>query len=331
MVRRCLVLSLVLAALVRYAAARDMEVSVRCEPEKTVLGQAVDLLVDVRADSDIQLRGDFQTPEGGAFEVLGVEGPERVQAEPGKLRRYRVRLMPFETGRLQTPEFAISWRTPQGEGGEASVPPAALEVGSYIEELQQREGEEAAMLRDIKPPIRIALPRWVPWAIAGGAGALALLVAAAILIARRMGGGASQEVEAEEILLSPDEEALRALAEVEMQDLARRESAKVYYTRLSEILRRYLGRRYGCNALDMTSGELLQRAAAFGWPEDLLRTLGDDMAEADSAKFARYSPSLSMRRSALERVRSIVQATRPAPAIEAAGEEPDGGGRDDDV
>ena len=88
---------------------------------------------------------------------------------------------------------------------------------------------------------------------------------------------------------------------------------KEFYTSLSEITRRYLGRRYRFDALEMTSEELLREARSIGWDAPLLRSLAESAAESDGVKFAKMQPGQAARHDALERARQLVLDTRPAP------------------
>jgi hypothetical protein len=88
---------------------------------------------------------------------------------------------------------------------------------------------------------------------------------------------------------------------------------KDFYFRLSEILRGYLGERYGFDALECTSSELmaqLRRLKAPGLPEDGLMRF---ISESDLVKYARAESSPDSCREALTFGYSLLDQTWPPP------------------
>jgi hypothetical protein len=103
-----------------------------------------------------------------------------------------------------------------------------------------------------------------------------------------------------------------ALAELEhlQEELQRGARTDTFYVRLSAILRRYLGWRFGLRALMQTTEEFL---AAMPGAERALATyrpvLGALLAGFDLVKFARHRPEPSDMEAALRRVREFVEGT----------------------
>ena len=86
----------------------------------------------------------------------------------------------------------------------------------------------------------------------------------------------------------PHQKAMRAIDEIKAQHMVTAEDPKVYYTRLTDTLRQYINERYGFNAMEMTSSEIIDRLMNTGEPNQLseLRQL---FTTADLVKFAKYS------------------------------------------
>ena len=88
---------------------------------------------------------------------------------------------------------------------------------------------------------------------------------------------------------------------------------KDFYFRLSEILRGYLGERYGFDALECTSSELmtkLRRMPTPGLPEDRLLRF---VSESDMVKYARAESSPDSCREALAFGYELLDKTWPPP------------------
>ena len=70
------------------------------------------------------------------------------------------------------------------------------------------------------------------------------------------------------------------------------EDAKAYYTQLTDILREYINDRFGFNATEMTSYEILERLEQ-SQDKESLGELRDLLSTADMVKFAKFKPMLN--------------------------------------
>lgn len=88
--------------------------------------------------------------------------------------------------------------------------------------------------------------------------------------------------------IPPHAKAMEEIGRIKAERVWAKEDSKEYYTRLTGILRTYMERRYGFNAMEMTSSEIIGRLLEEGTPGSLdeLRTL---FRTADLVKFAKYS------------------------------------------
>lgn len=65
------------------------------------------------------------------------------------------------------------------------------------------------------------------------------------------------------------------------------ENQKEYYTRLTDTLRKYMEERFGFNAMEMTSGEIIARLQEVE-DKKMIDELRDLFTTADLVKFAKY-------------------------------------------
>ena len=70
------------------------------------------------------------------------------------------------------------------------------------------------------------------------------------------------------------------------------EDSKAYYTSLTDILREYINDRFGFNATEMTSYEILERLEE-SRDKESLSELRDLLSTADMVKFAKFKPMLN--------------------------------------
>ena len=87
------------------------------------------------------------------------------------------------------------------------------------------------------------------------------------------------------------------------------EDSKQYYSELTDVLRSYIQKRYGFNAREMTSGEIIERLTA-NQDEEMLRELQELFYTADLAKFAKLQTQLNENDQNLLRAMNFINATK---------------------
>lgn len=88
--------------------------------------------------------------------------------------------------------------------------------------------------------------------------------------------------------IPPHQRALNAIDKIKAEHLQTSEDQKTYYTRLTDTLRQYIRERFGFNALEMTSSEIIERLQTMG-DRRMLDELTELFNTADLVKFAKYS------------------------------------------
>ena len=88
--------------------------------------------------------------------------------------------------------------------------------------------------------------------------------------------------------IPPHQRALNAIDKIKAEHLQTSEDQKTYYTRLTDTLRQYIRERFGFNALEMTSSEIIKRLQTMG-DRRMLDELTELFNTADLVKFAKYS------------------------------------------
>lgn len=86
----------------------------------------------------------------------------------------------------------------------------------------------------------------------------------------------------------PHQRALSAIKKIKAEHLERSEDQKAYYTQLTDTLRQYIDERFGFNAREMTSSEIIERLQQNG-DEKMIDELNELFKTADLVKFAKYS------------------------------------------
>ncbi len=113
---------------------------------------------------------------------------------------------------------------------------------------------------------------------------------------------------------SPEETALAALDElVNLEGM----DGKIFYFRLSAVLRQYIEARYRIHAPEMTTEELLPEIKHLGMDPALRKGLRSLLETADPIKYAGSPASVRAMEDHLAFARRFVRETTPTPAQEA--------------
>jgi hypothetical protein len=105
--------------------------------------------------------------------------------------------------------------------------------------------------------------------------------------------------------------ALRELEKLKEEKLWQTGEVKLYYTRLSEIVRQYLENRYSIQSLELTTPETLSLLKKTGFREDdLFSKLRTILTGADLVKFAKYKPDASENELNYENAWDFISLTR---------------------
>ncbi|MEE4273155.1 MAG: hypothetical protein V2I67_15890 [Thermoanaerobaculales bacterium] len=271
-IRRLLLFVLVAAAVNAAGSETEPVLELEVSPTSVRVGDPVEVMASARGGDEL-LWGELAVAlePGGAWELIG--GPTAV---PGvRPPAWTLELAPMETGEQELPTITVAARNVDGEVAEVgSANPPAVEVVSV---LSGEEGDTApAPVRD---PIGV---RGLPWEwILPLCAVLLPLMAAAAWWWRGRGRSDAGAVPA----LPPLAE-LEALA-AELAARIGREPAEGVCDRLAAGLRRYLERRTGEPAEEMTSFELRLLARRRGWPEATQRLVQQVMMVADGVRFGR--------------------------------------------
>ena len=132
--------------------------------------------------------------------------------------------------------------------------------------------------------------QWADWSAAFWLSMLMLLLLAAVCwlyVQLRTGRSIVIPIKSIKRLL-PHQKAMREIELIKRGNMTSSENSKEYYTRLTETLRKYIEERYGFRAMEMTSGEIIEKLTASQDSKDL-EELRELFETADLVKFAKYS------------------------------------------
>lgn len=226
--------------------------------------------------------------------------------KPSRVPGAQFILVPLKSGKRTVPEVVAKQKGDDGKPGDTVfiVEPFSIDVESELKEGASPPPEALA-------PMGLPFP-WVNaifWFL-GFAIVVAFLTALLMKYFRK-----SKKL----ITLPPlppaptsaeDAEALQRLSQLEADAWLQKGDFKKHYFGISEILKAYFGRRYGFDALECTTLELLRQLEFYALSADLLRQIRSFYEKLDRVKFTDFKPDASEGVELLHVAREFVHLTR---------------------
>ena len=274
------------------------------DPAVITVGDPVRLVVTVShaADARVVWPDLFELDP---FELVDIRLLEPV---PGTRVRSsaELTLTAFELGDLTLPAFEVEVVDAAGDTVRLATDAAVVRVESVGR-------DEGGDIRDIKGPLAIAFSvvTLLPW-LAGLAG-LAILGVAAYRVYRRR---QPPEVRAPVVPFRPAHEiALESLDALEASGLLELGEVKTYHIRVSDIMRVYAEGRFGVEAMEMTTGGVLDGLRRTGALSEVVADFRQLLDRCDLVKFAKFRPDVPACRGLVQLGRRLVDVTTPADPV----------------
>jgi len=283
-----------------------VEVEASVDRAVATTGDLLTYRVRVERDPDFEV----EIPEAGAaiagFRITDTRR-ETSTLRSGRIAEERIyELRADLVGSYVLPPVEVRYRplaTDESEDGAPWQTAGTSEIFVEVESVLPADGE-ATDIRGLKPLSR--RQRDLPWFWMGVAAALLLGAAtAAWWFSRR-------RRDRPEIVIPPHEVAFAALDRLRATNFEDKEDIRRFYFSISEVIRAYVEGRFGLNATDLTTEEILAEL-----PEQLdLRAesrqqLSDFLRQTDRVKFAHHEPMATQIESTYEQALSFVEATQP--------------------
>jgi len=216
-------------------------------------------------------------------------------------------LEPFLSGDYTIPPMKIRCWKKEEKGSdkhEIETTQIVIKVASLLPDKM-----EEMKLHDIKSPVD--LPRsytlWIWSGIIGSAIAVFGLITFGILRKRR-----HVQMAYAEQMIPPHELAFKELEQLSSEHLIEKGKIKLYYQRISDILRRYIESRFGINAPEQTTEEFLEGLdTQHNFPDKYNVLLKNFLTYCDLVKFAEHQPANEDIANTLESCKEFISETEP--------------------
>jgi hypothetical protein len=238
------------------------------------------------------------------FSILDRKEAAEQDLGDGRVRReFVITMAAYEPGQVEIPSVEVTYLGKGGDVRSSKTAPIPLKIASLI------ANEPEPTLKENAPPVGVLEENlWLIY-IAGGLLAAALGAALTWMVVRRLRNRAA---------LRPGppprpahEIALEKLDRLGTYGFLENADNRPFYFAVSEVIREYLGARFGFDSLEMTTDELVEQLRRSASRELVLGEVEGWLSGCDLVKFAKISPSATESRGTLETAIRIVVATRP--------------------
>ena len=265
-------------------AADRIEVTAAVDKQTAYIADVIDYTISITYDSAIQLTPPAAGANLGGFDVKDYDFGEETTLEDGRRQQVlRFKLRTFTTGEYVIPPLPIEYILPDSTRKYISADPIKINIKSVLAE---GANADTLQLRPLKEQFSLAAGSKTTWIIIVAVVVVGVAVAAFFWYRRRKAAQETPFVD-----LRPSWEiAYSELALLKEQNLLAQGEVKRFYFELSDIMKRYLGRKFEFNAIDMTTVEIGDALAERSLDGDLHRDIMAFFENADLVKFAKYVP-----------------------------------------
>jgi len=203
----------------------------------------------------------------------------------------------FDSGRQVIPPLVINMETLQGDSSFNLI------TDSIPIQVSYSPIDSVATFHDIKSIIEVKKEwAWWWWAILGVA--LILLFFWIRFLIKFL--KKKKEPDIFKSKLSPYDEAMQSLQELDKEQLLQNNEVKTYHTRLTDIFKRYISRKTKMYKMHLTSDEMLMELGDFNLSKEQLSAFANCIRMGNAVKFAKFIPSQQESETCLQQVRATI-------------------------
>lgn len=282
--------------------AQQVEVITVVDSTQVKIGEQINLSIQIKSDSFSKIIFP-ESPVFTPFELLEQSQLETLSSQNYYLFTKKYSLIQFDSGAYWIPPQKIVIDESLRFTDSISIEVATVQVDTLKQPLF-----------DIKPiqQVKRNYTKWIQYILVFALVVLILGILYYLNVRHRK----KKAIEAEKT--PPFEWAINALKALEENQPNDQEEYKIYYSKLTEVIRRYLEEEAKISALESTSDELIDKlelrkdAGTLDLSNETLSNLKSVLRQADLVKFARSAPEFGVAINDRKKVEQVVIQTKEA-------------------
>ncbi len=311
MIRKTGILTFILFWLGMQLQAQHAEAYSRLERDSLMIGDQVGLELGINVPEGFLVSWPALSDTiSSHVEIVNLQDIDTARKENTLILNRKLTITSFDSGYFKIPSYTFHFHH---EGDTVSYEARTKEL--YID-VYTPAVDTTQAFKVIKAPIEepYTFREALPWILLG------LLVIAIILatvwFVRRRKKKKPLFASKPKPQLPPHVEALQRLEELKAAKIWQTGKIKEYYTQLTDIIRNYMERRYGFNAPEMTTDEILDEIRRLSINKEATDKLKSTLTLADLVKFAKAKPTPLENDISLNNCIDFVQETKVVPVVQ---------------
>lgn len=298
-------LSLFIILTVSLLRAQSPLIEVEASVNKSVItiGDRITYTLKIDREKGLRVHDPGKGTNLGMFEIKDYTIHDSVEVNNRVIQQFDYVISVYDTGTFVIPPFPVAF-LPSDTSRKfqfITSEPLTIRVESVV-------NDENAEIHDIRPPLGIPVDYWRMALMIGSLVlGLAALATAYWLYRKRKQG---QPIFRKEVLRPAHQIALENLQKLLASNLLREGEYKVFYFALSDIVRRYIERRFFIKAMEETTTELLGSLTEEQFPQEQIGLVREILSACDLVKFAKYAPPDSETESTVQLIRDFIERTK---------------------
>lgn len=263
--------------------------------DKIMIGEAIELKLEAKVPVGMEAKW-FPTDSIAHFEMIDKGKVDTASSTDFNIFTQKLIITSFDSGRWAVAALPL-------EIGNKEYLTDSLPVSVAYSNFDPNQD-----YHDIKDILEVenADIKYINWILAG----LSVLSLLAIIYFLRKKAVVQQPVVEKKkpvSKLSPLQEALEALDDLQKQGYTEKNEVKIYHTQLNDILRWFLYRKTGTATMEKTSGELMLQLKQVNLANTEFIALAQALRMNDAVKFAKYQPAAGENVQVMDTIKKSVQ------------------------
>jgi hypothetical protein len=286
---------------------QNISVQAKVDTQKILIGDWIKLNIKAQHSSDIKLFWPDIDNNLGKFEVVKRDSfPQIIQENGQTIEQINAIVSAYDSGYFQIPAIKFEFSSQNDTSNKKELFTEAINIA-----VNSIAVDTTKDIKDIKDPLDIPFPLWL--IITYIAIAIFIFLIAFLIWNKIKNKKGLPIFEKTEPKLTAHELAYKELYLLEERKLWQKGQLKEYYSEVTEIIRKYLQNRYGIDAMEMTSDEILDTLINIHGDQKIQEVLKLFLSLADYVKFAKFQPIPNENEVELKRAYNFVDATREKP------------------
>lgn len=284
----------------QFGSAQAPSLKTTVDKRQILIGEQLKYNVETTFPANLYHLTWFNVPDSFAHFEIVIRGTIDTAEKNGMLTcKQTLTLTSFDSGINTIPSLQVSL-DPLGGDSTINLFTDSIPINVSFSPL-----DSSKTFHDIKTIIEVKeeIPWWI-WA--GGAALLILLIVVIIYLIKYL-KKRKKNVPLFNSKLSPVDEAMQALEQLQKEQLLYKGEIKQFHVRLIEIFKRYISRKMQRNVLNLTSSDVLLLLNDTLLSKADTSTIAGVLRMSDAVKFAKFYPHKEESESSLLNTKKVIE------------------------